>query len=221
MADNGLYGVIFDMDGVLVHSYQPHFESWRVTAREYGRDLTEADFARQFGRTSREIIRSLWGESLSDDQIRAFDERKEVVYRELIREDIPAVPGVQDLLVALHEDGAKIAVGSSGPMENIDLVLDGLKIRRYFAAIVSGKDVARGKPEPDVFLTGARRIGVVPARCVVVEDAVPGIQAAHRAGMKCIALTTSHPRERVAEAEYIAADLREVGPQTVRALIGG
>jgi len=211
-------GVIFDMDGVLVESYRPHFESWRITAREYGKDMTEAQFARGFGRTSREIIRDLWGE-VPEAKILEFDRRKEAVYRELIREKIPAVPGVFELVSALATDGFKLAVGSSGPIENVDLVLDGLGLRKYFSAVVSARDVTKGKPDPEVFLTAAKKLGLAPNRCVVIEDAVPGIQAAHNAGMKVIALTTSHPKDKLVEADLIAADLRGMTANQIRSLL--
>ncbi|MFA5864429.1 MAG: HAD family phosphatase [Phycisphaerae bacterium] len=210
------YGVIFDMDGVLVESYYPHFESWRSVAREFGHDLTEEQFAHEFGRTSREIIRDLWGKHFPEEHIPKFDHRKEELYRDLIRENIPAMPGLDDLLTALADDGAKMAVGSSGPIENIDLVLDGLKIRHYFSAIVSAKDVTVGKPDPQVFLTAAKILDIAPARCVVIEDALAGIQAAQRGGMKVIALTTTHSAEKLAGANLIVKDLRNLNPATIK-----
>jgi beta-phosphoglucomutase len=212
------YGVIFDMDGVLVDSYQPHLESWQLTAREYHLDITEPQFAHSFGCTSREIIHSLWGDTFTDDQIRQFDQRKEVIYRELIRKNIPAVAGLHGLLKSLADDGAKIAVGSSGPIENVNLVLDTLGIRNYFSAIVSAHDVRAGKPNPEVFLKAAQKLCLSPGQCLVIEDAPPGIQAAHAAGMKCIALTTSHPPDRIAAADTIVKDLGHITLDKVRSL---
>jgi len=213
------YGVIFDMDGVLVESYRPHFESWRTVAREYGHHMTEAQFAGQFGRTSREIIHDIWGRSVSDEQILQFDRRKEAIYRDLIRNNIPAVPGLQDLLKQLKDDGAEIAVGSSGPIENVDLVLDGLNIRSFFSAVVSARDVKIGKPDPEVFLLGAQKLGLPPNRCVVVEDAPAGIQAAHSGGMKVVALTTSYPAERISDADLVCRDLRDLNPEKIEILL--
>ncbi len=214
-----VYGVIFDMDGVLVDSYRPHLESWQLTAGEYNLEMTEPQFARYFGYTSREIIHAIWGDAFTDDRIRQFDRRKEAIYRELIHKDIPAVPGLHDLLKSLAADGAKMAVGSSGPIENINLVLDRLGIRNYFSGLVSAQDVTAGKPNPQVFLKAAEKMNLLPARCVVIEDAPPGIQAAHAAGMKCIGLTTSHPEERISAADFVSANLSGVDSQKIRKIL--
>ena len=207
------------MDGVLVDSYRPHFESWRQTAREYSLDMTEAQFGLHFGQTSREIIHQLWGDRFSDDQIREFDRRKEAIYRELIQQNVPAVPGLHATLKSLADDGAKIAVGSSGPIENVNLVLDRLGIRTYFHALVCARDVTVGKPNPQVFLKAAEKLQLPSACCVVIEDAPPGIQAARAAGMKCIGLMTSHPRERIAAADLITTDLTGIDAQKIRSLL--
>ena len=212
------YGVIFDMDGVLVESYKPHFESWRAAAREYGYDITEEQFAHEFGRTSREIIHDIWGQDVDDNKIHEIDDLKENIYRDLIRKDVPATPGLYELLQELLDNKAKMAVGSSGPIENINLVLDSLKIRKYFSAIVSAKDVKKGKPDPQVFQLASERIAVDSSRCLVIEDAVPGIKAAHNAGMKVIALTTSHRAEKLSEADSIVKDLSCVTFDAIRNL---
>ncbi|NLX04489.1 MAG: HAD family phosphatase [Phycisphaerae bacterium] len=204
------YGVIFDMDGVIVDSYRPHFRSWRLLARENGLELTEADFARLFGRTSREILRELWPGGLDEVRVRQLDDRKEHLYRQIIRDEIPACEGLFDLLDDLAGGGVCMAVGSSGPPENVDLVLDGLNIRRFFSGVVTGRDVERGKPDPQVFLTAAAKINVHPGRCVVVEDAPAGLLAAHRAGMKAVAVTGSHPAERLVEADIIVDSLGQL-----------
>lgn len=213
------YGVIFDMDGVLVDSYQPHLKSWQIVAKEFGHDLTEQQFAQTFGRVSAEIIRTNWGAHISDEEIARFDRRKEAVYRDLIRNDIPAVPGLHELLPKLAADEARISVGSSGPIENVELVLSGLKIKEYFNAIVSSKDVTRGKPDPQVFQTAAQRLNLTPDRCIVVEDAPAGIEAAHRAGMKVIALTTSYRVDRISDADLVCRDLTDISPQNIHTLL--
>jgi beta-phosphoglucomutase len=216
---NKTYGVIFDMDGVLVDSYQPHLKSWQIVAKEFGHELSEQKFAQTFGRVSAEIIHTNWGMGISDDEIARFDRRKEAVYRDLIRDAIPAVPGLHDLLPKLAADDARIAVGSSGPIENVEMVLTGLAIKKYFNAIVSSKDVTRGKPDPQVFLTAAERLGVPADRCVVVEDAPAGIEAAHRAKMKVVGLTTSYSRDRISDADLICRDLSELSPEKIHTLL--
>jgi len=212
--------VIFDMDGVLVHSYQAHFESWRRLYRELGIEYGEAAFAADFGRTSRDILfRTLPGD-LSDDRVRQLDGRKEALYREIIRRDFPAMDGAEELIGALAEDGFRLAVGSSGPPENVALAIEKLRGGERIAVSVTGLDVTRGKPDPQVFQIAAERLGVPAARCAVVEDAVHGVQAAKRAGMAAIALVGTSSRAELADADLIVDRLHELTPANIRELIG-
>ncbi len=145
--------VIFDVDGVLVDSYTAHLESWRALARERScHEMSEDEFRITFGRTSREIIAELWTDRpLSSDQIRELDDRKEELFRDMMRADFRAMPGAAPLIDSLCEAGFVIAAGSSGPPDNVLLVLDQLGRRERFGAVVTGEDVRRGKPEPEVF----------------------------------------------------------------------
>jgi beta-phosphoglucomutase len=213
--------VIFDMDGVLVDSYHAHFKSWQAVAAEAGRTVTEEDFATHFGRTSREIIATYWGDTgLSDQQIAALDDRKEAAFRKILESDFPVMPGAPELLESLHEAGFLLALGSSGPPENVDLVLDKLGTRSLFGAVVNGMDVTRGKPDPQVFLIAAERLGVAPKRCAVVEDAPPGVAAAKAAGMASVGLvSTGRTREELAEADLVVDSLGELSPDMLRELI--
>ncbi len=214
---NSELAVIFDMDGVLVDTYRAHFESWLAMARPEGLDFTEAEFAPTFGRTSREIIAHFWGDGRYDDRgIAELDDRKEAAFREIIAGEFPAMPGVNGLLESLHDAGFRLAVGSSGPPENIDLVLERLDAKRLFDAVVTGMDVTRGKPDPQVFLTAAARLGVDPVRCAVVEDAPAGVTAANAAGMVSIGLaSTGRTRESLAEADLVVDTLGELPPDLI------
>ena len=215
--------VIFDMDGVLVDSYHAHFESWQMMAAEERLALTEAEFAAQFGRTNPEIIAVYWGENrYRGEEIAAMADRKEEVFREILRARFPAMPGVGELLRSLDEAGFALAVGSSGPPENIELVLSRLGARSLFRAVVTSKDVTRGKPDPQVFLIAAERLGVPAQRCAVVEDAPAGIAAAQAAGMTGIGLaSTGRTRESLAAAALVVDSLAEISPERVGDLIAG
>ena len=215
--------VIFDVDGVLVDSYDAHFRSWRDVLREHGFDMTEAEFARTFGRTSREIIGQFWGDAVDDADARAIDDHKEALYRDLVRDEFPAMDGAVALIDALATAGFALAVGSSAPPENVLLTLDGLGRRDAFAAIVTGRDVTRGKPDPQVFQLAAERLGVQPACCAVVEDAPAGVRAAAAAGMANVALLGTAPRELLLEAgaRLTVESLRELTPDVFVRLIEG
>jgi beta-phosphoglucomutase len=215
--------VIFDMDGVLVDTYRAHYQSWLMMAKREGLSFTEAEFAPTFGRTSREIIAHFWGDGcLNDVEIAALDTLKEAAFREIIVKDFPIMPGAKELLAALHENGFQLAVGSSGPPENVTMVVEKLNAQHLFGAIVTGRDVTRGKPDPQVFLLAAERLNIPPSRCVVVEDALPGIEAAHAAGMKAVGLvSTGRTREELAAADLLAGTLEELSPDVFRRLVGG
>ena len=144
--------VIFDMDGVLVDSYSAHFESWKSSAARYGLTMTQPDFAATFGRTSRDIIRHLWPNKFDDAQIAAFDAAKESDYRDILRAKLPVMPGAEDLITALHQAGFALAIGSSGPKENVAVVVQGLKNGALITQTVNGSEVKHGKPDPQVFL---------------------------------------------------------------------
>jgi len=186
-----------------------------------GKGLTEEQFVSTFGRTSREIIAEHWGaECLTPDEIAAFDKRKEALYRELVERDFPAMDGATELIRALSVNGFKLAVGSSGPPENVALAVDRLKAGQLFNTLITGRDVTRGKPDPQVFLLAADRMGVAPANCAVVEDAPVGIAAANAAGMASIALlSTGHTAASVQAAKLIVRSLRELSPERIAELI--
>ncbi|HVT28940.1 MAG TPA: HAD family phosphatase [Lacipirellulaceae bacterium] len=211
--------VIFDMDGVLVDSYRAHFKSWLQLYTELHVTYTESAFAADFGRTSRDILRRTLGDDLSEERISALDERKESLYRDALRADFPTMDGAVALIDALAADGFLLAVGSSGPPDNLSLCLEKLGRRTAFGAVVTGADVTRGKPDPQVFQIAAERLGAAVSSCAVVEDAVHGIEAANRAGMVSIGLTGTADRERLAAADLVVENLRELSPGRVRDLI--
>lgn len=211
-------GVIFDMDGVLVDSAKPHFESWQLLSREQGSTVTQVQFEATFGRPNQAIIPILFGE-VSDSQMVALADRKEEIYRELIKSDPPLVPGAAKLIQSLHHHGLRLAVGSSGPIENIKLILSSLGIESLISAIVSGGDVSKGKPDPQVFQLASERLRLDSGRCVVVEDALVGIQAARAAGCKSIAILIYHNQDVFPEADLTVATLADLEPSTFLDLI--
>lgn len=215
------YAVIFDVDGVLVDSYKAHLLAWQALGRENDFTVPEAEFAAGFGRTSREVLADKFGPGvLSDARIRELDERKEELYREMVVQEFPTMSGVKELLNNLHAAGFKLGVGSSGPPPNVFVVLDNLGQKDLFSAIITGADVIRGKPDPQVFLLGAERMGVPPNRCLVFEDAVPGVQAAKRAGMKAIGVaSTGRRRADLHEADLVIDQMTEANVALIQGLI--
>jgi beta-phosphoglucomutase family hydrolase len=211
--------VIFDVDGVLTDSYDAHFQSWQQLFAELDAEFTEDQFRQTFGRTNRDIFTELYPGQMDDDEMRRLGDRKEVLYREVVAKAFIPLPGAVELIDALDAAGFRLAVGSSGPPENIRLTLDKLGRASRFAAMVTGRDVTRGKPDPQVFLLAAERLGLPPAHCAVIEDAPQGIEAGNRAGMTSIALTGTATREKLAHAQLVVDTLTELSPKQIAMLI--
>jgi HAD superfamily hydrolase (TIGR01509 family) len=185
----------------------------------YSREAFDATF----GMPSRDIIRCLWGDDVDDERVRQLDDRKEAAYRDLVRGMVPLTIGVREVLATLAEANLVLAVATSGPPENVDLVLDETGLRDCFRAVVHGFDVKHGKPAPDPYAEAARRAELSPGRCVVVEDAPVGIQSGLAAGMKVIGFEGTHPRAKLVEAgaHRVVGELKEITPGLVRDLLDG
>lgn len=211
--------VIFDVDGVLTDSYAPHFASWKQMMGELGQTFSEEQFVATFGRTNRDIFGELFKGNLTKEQIVAWGDRKEQLYRDIIAQKFLAIDGAVELIDSLVEAGIKVGVGSSGPPENIHITLEKLGRAEKMGAVVTAVDVKKGKPDPQVFLIAAERLGVPPARCAVVEDAVQGVEAANRAGMSSIGLTSTTTRDKLAHAKLVVDSLRELTPERIAKLI--
>lgn len=184
--------VLWDLDGTLVDSGDYHWRSWRDTMRGEGVALTYQQFLDSFGQKNDRILTTWMGAAATGDVIRRIGDSKEALYREFaMAEGLAALPGAAAWVERLHHAGWKQAIASSAPGENVRVMLDVLHLEGYFDAIVSAEDVTAGKPDPQVFLAAAAKLHTPPAACVVVEDAAVGIEAANRAGMKCVGVSRS------------------------------
>jgi beta-phosphoglucomutase len=223
MQDASGCGIIWDMDGTLVDTAELHFAAWLAVCDENARPFTRADFAATFGRRNPEIIQYLFGDRFGPADVARLGDRKEVLYRDAAKKGVALLPGVRQLLEGLHRAGAKQAIGSSAPRANLDLILQLIGIKPYLDAVVAMEDTERGKPDPQVFLVAAEKLGVAPSRCVVVEDAVAGVQAAKSGGMKCIAVSFvgHHPAAKLeaAGADRVVKSLEELSVAEVLALL--
>jgi len=218
--------IIWDVDGTLVDTAAHHFQAWADFAAQIGRPFTRADFAATFGMRNPEILRKLFDPDADDALCARWGEQKEDLYRASVRrEGTSLLPGVANLLAAFAEAGWPQAVGSSAPLGNLDLLLGVTGTRHYFGAVVTGDDVTRGKPDPEVFLIAASKLGADPKRCVVFEDAVAGVEAAKAGGMACVAVTfvKHHPAEKLlaAGADVVVASLEEITAEQVATLVSG
>ncbi len=213
--------VIFDMDGVLIDSYEAHLASWNRMLADHGLSMSREQFAETFGQTSREIIRATWPDQAGDaETVARWDAEKEAHYRQILCEEFPTMPGAPELIERLARAGFALAVGSSGPPENVQVCLENLPGGQRFQAAVTGRDVTHGKPHPEVFCQAAEKLDVAPRRCAVIEDALAGLEAANRAGMVAVALTGTTPAEKLAERALAVVDsLDQLGPDRLGAWI--
>jgi len=204
-------GAIFDWDGVVINSAAHHEVSWERLAKECGKTLPENHFKRGFGMKNEVIIPELLSWTTVPTEIRILSLRKEAIYREVVREQgITALPGVETWLRALKDAGIPCVIASSTHRENITTTLDVLGLEDFFSQIVTAEDVKRGKPDPEVFLTAAQRIGVEPKDGIVFEDALVGIAAAKAAGIRVVAVATTEPKEKLAHADWVVDRLDEL-----------
>jgi beta-phosphoglucomutase len=208
--------VLWDLDGTILDSRDLHWEAWRVFAEQQGRPMTHDFFDRTFGLRNEVVLRRHFGAELADAEIERMNVAKEAVYHDLARSGaLKALPGVYEWLRWAKANGWRQALATMAPQINIGLALEALDLRSTFDAIVSGEEVRHGKPDPEVFLLAAERVGVPPARCVVIEDSPLGVEAAHRAGMCCIGVGLLH---QSLQADVTLPTLADAGPQMLRDL---
>jgi beta-phosphoglucomutase len=221
VASGSVGGVLWDLDGTLIDSAGHHWVAWRDTLATEGRSVTPGDFANSFGKRNDEILHELFGHGIETDWIERVSEAKEQTYRRLLRErGLDLLPGALAWLERLRSAGWRQALASSAPRPNIDAALDSLAaLGRYLDTVVSADEVDRGKPDPAVFLEAARRLGLPPGRCIVVEDAPAGLEGARRARMRSIGvLSHHHPR---LEADLVVSSLEALRANAFEALLSG
>lgn len=181
---------IFDMDGTLVDNMHYHGAAWQKMLGENGIKTDAHDFlVKTAGKTNREIIPNFFKDA-TEEQLLELGQRKETLYRELFLPERRAIVGAMEFLEAAKSFGIKMAVATAAPVANMEFILDGLDLRRFFDAITTAADVENGKPNPEVFLKSAEKLNVEPKNCLVFEDAINGFEAAHRAGMKSVGIAT-------------------------------
>jgi HAD superfamily hydrolase (TIGR01509 family) len=206
------------MDGVLVDTGRFHWQAWEKLSRDEGFTMSYDDFRRTFGWRNEEILQNLLGPDVSCQRASELGDRKEELYREEVRGTVEPLSGAMGLLKRLRAAGFRQAVASSAPRANIQLILEELAAEEYFGAVLCDRDVELGKPNPQVFLRAAARLGVAPSHCLVIEDAVMGVRAARSAEMASLAVATTHPAAALAEADKVVASLTEITVEDIMRL---
>ena len=212
------FGVLWDLDGVVIESSRQHLESWTNVLPRFGLTMSKELHEQTFGMNNREILTIILGEPPDEDLLHRVSWEKESAFREIIRGTIGPLAGAVELLGDLHSAKMRQAIASSAPEENIQVVVDELQIGGYFQALVSGHDLP-AKPDPAVFKEAARQIDLQQEACVVVEDAVVGIRGAIRAGMRVVGVTTTHPAKALQDADLIVDSLLDLSVAEIANLL--
>lgn len=194
---------IFDMDGTLVDNMRFHTEAWGKMLAENGIEMNAHDFlVKTAGKTNREILPGVFG-AIPDERITELGNRKEMLYQELFLPHREPIKGAIEFLEAARSLGVKMAVATAAPIVNVEFILDGLDLRRFFQAVTTAADIKNGKPDPEIFLKSAEKLGVQPRDCLVFEDAFGGFEAAHLAGMKSIGIATVNSIEEILQLDSV------------------
>lgn len=194
------HALLFDVDGTLVNNMSAHLEAWKRYLKSLGFNEKEEDiYDKVSGRTTIEVFQMYFGGVLTQEQLLNHYKQKEAIYKDIYAPSIREIPGLTALLKQALRLNLPMAITSAGGIDNIEFVINHLDIAGYFDTIVSGGDVVRGKPDPEIFLIAARRLNVDPCNCLVFEDSQAGLQGAFNAGMKSVAITTSDSREILAQ----------------------
>jgi len=209
--------VLWDMDGTLVDSEEYHWIAWRDTMADLGHPITRQQFLQSFGQKNDTILKAWLGAVATPELIAQVGDAKEERYRHLVRENgVSPLPGVQSWIHRLYAQQWRQAIASAAPRQNVEVVLETLKFANCFQGIVSAEDVRKGKPDPEVYLTAAERVGASPARCIVVEDARAGIEGARRAGMRSIGVSRDHAS---LDADLVVASVDLLDPNAFDSLL--
>jgi len=212
-------GVLWDLDGILVDTGEFHYRAWFDTLQLYNISYSREAFRETFGMNNRGVLGKLLGQEPEPAFLDIVSDKKEKLFRELIQGKVRPLPGVIETLKFFRSRGIRQAVASSAPPENIEALLDALNLRGNFEAVVSGFNL-NGKPAPDVFLAAAKAIGIPPQNCLVIEDAVTGVEGAIRAGMLCLAVTNTNTAENLKQADYVVDSLLDITEKFLVELIG-
>lgn len=206
-----LQAVIFDLNGVIIDDEKIHQKAWCQFCEKNGLNLTKDDYKQKvFGKTAKDTLRHLYNNQLTEMELNQLASERIDIAIELIKNKLKLPDGLRKLLVLLNKNKISLAIATSSRMRYVDFVINKAKIRKYFKFILTAQDVNTGKPHPEIYLKTAEKLKVYPNDCVVFEDSISGIMAAKKAGMKVIAITTTHAKTELREADRVISSFIEV-----------
>ncbi|MEY2793295.1 MAG: hypothetical protein RJA76_1287 [Bacteroidota bacterium] len=199
--------ILFDMDGVVVDNLPYHVDAWLLFCEKKQIPLTREIFYKELnGMNSKDTFEWFYKRSMTKDEIQVLEEQKELIYREFYAPFRKPAPGLEDFLHEIRKKGIKTALATSAGPGNIDFTIDGIGLRDQFDVIVGGAEVSKGKPDPEIYMLAATKLGVNPTKCWVIEDSLQGIKSGLGAGCKVVGITTSHTREELSHTHIQSKD---------------
>lgn len=212
--------VIFDMDGVIIHSNPLHAEAFRAFFRRYELAFAEEDLAaHMYGKHNSYILKHFFGREITGEEFLSMEAEKEALFREIVQDRVEPVPGLIDFMGELMHHGISMGVATSAPRANLDLIIDTLALRSQLKSILTSEDVIRHKPDPEIYLRSAEALGVAPSRCVVFEDSFSGVTAGKEAGMIVVGVLTSHRKDELPVCDQYIDDFRGLTAQSITTLV--
>lgn len=203
--------IIFDLDGTLLDNNEVHLKAWKKYLKESQMEISDEDFKKYIsGRTNKDAVAHLYKKELTEDEASKYYLKKEEIYRKLYEIDIVPIAGLLRFLKDLDRHNIAMAIATSGIQVNIDFMFTHVPIKKYFKKIISSADISKGKPDPEIFLKTAKSLHTSPENCIVFEDSIAGVFAGKSAGMKVVALTTTHTAEEFKNADLIIKDYTEI-----------
>lgn len=217
---SNISAVIFDMDGVIVHSNPVHKVILQEFCQQKGQELTDQDLLEKvYGRTNQDWIPNVFGDDISRETIDAYADEKEQMFREAFNPKDHIVPGLFEFLDLLDEAGIKKVVATSAPAENADYILADLGINERFEAVLNSSHVTKSKPDPEPYLKAAKAVDADPANCIVFEDSISGVQSGQNAGATVVGVATTHTHQEMSNCALVIDDFKELTVEELQNLL--
>jgi len=212
--------VIFDMDGVICHTNPYHSLAFREFFSTRNLAPTDEEFAQHmFGKSNSYILSHFLQRKIEGEELLRLEEEKEGLFRKIYEPNVAPVAGLIEFINDLKNNGTKIGVATSAPYANLELILSKVPIRKLLGSIMASEDVKKHKPDPEVYLTSAKKLGISPDQCIVFEDSFSGVSAALNAGMKVVGVLTSHTKEELPPCNLYIDDYKGLSYDTISRLI--